>query len=305
MFGSDILDVVIALSFTYFLLAIVASAGQEIVAQATSWRAKTLKAGIGRLLADPTFQGLAGKVYSHPLIASLDQPSYLRNTRFADSLLDSLSTAEAAKETSIETVLAGIDALPEGSAKTQLQVLVRQGGDTLEGLRQAVAAWFDEGMERLSGAYKRNSRKVLLALGLGMAVLFNIDTIAMAQALAANPSIRAAIVQSAGTVTGSGGPTTTPTDAIRLLDGLEPGIGWSVCWYPSAENDARPATDLPAPCGQNLGGRWPPGEAWINYVVLRIPGWVFTALAVMLGAPFWFDILNKLVDLRATGKKVD
>jgi hypothetical protein len=303
VFGSDILDVVIALAFTYSLLSIVASAGQELVAQAVSWRAKTLKQGIGHLLDDPTFQGLANEVYRHPLIASLDRPSYLRNTRFADSLLETLSTAEAATQTSILTVVAGINALPPGNARTQLQILVRQGGDTLEGLRLAVASWYDEGMERLSGAYKRNSRKVLLALGFGMAVLFNIDTIAMAQILAANPSIRTAIVASAGTVTASGEPTTEPVDAIRLLNGLEPGIGWSVCWYPSDENAARPASELPTPCGQNLGGRWPTGEAWLNYMVLRIPGWIFTALAVMLGAPFWFDVLNKLVNLRATGKK--
>lgn len=305
MFGSDILDVVIALAFTYTLLAIVASAGQELIAQAVSWRARTLKRGIGRLLADPTFQGLAGKVYGHPLIASLDKPSYLRNTRFADSLLDTLSTADTATELTIETVVEGINALPDGNAKAQLQVLVRQGGDTLNGLRQAVVTWYDEGMERLSGVYKRYSQVVLLALGLGMAVLFNVDSIAMAQTLATNPSIRSAIVESAGAVAGSGQPTTTPADAIKLLNGIEPGIGWTVCWYPSDANAARSADDLPAPCGQNLGGRWPPADAWISYAVLRIPGWIFTALAVMLGAPFWFDLLNKTVNLRATGKKVD
>ncbi len=304
MFGSNILDVVIGLAFTYFLLAVVASAGQELVAQAVSWRAKTLKNGVGNLLADPTFEGLAGRVYSNPLIASLDRPSYLRNTRFADSLLHTLSTAQTAGEISIETVVQGIDALPDGSAKSQLQILVHQGGNTLEGLRKAVATWYDEGMERLSGVYKRYSQVVLLTLGLGMAVMFNVDTVAMAQTLATNPSIRTAIVASAGAVAGSGAPATTPTDAIKLLDGIEPGIGWSVCWYPSDANPARAATDLPAPCGQNLGGKWPTGEAWINYLLLRIPGWIFTGLAVMLGAPFWFDLLGKLVNLRATGKKV-
>ncbi len=182
-------------------------------------------------------------------------------------------------------------------------MLVRQAGGSLEGLRQGVASWFDEGMDRVSGAYKRNARKVLVALGLGMAVLFNVDTIAMAQTLATNPSIRSAIVASAGTIAGSGQPTTKPADAIRLLNGVEPGLGWSVCWYPSDASAGRPPTDLPIPCGQNLGGVWPPAAAWVNYVVLRIPGWIFTALAVMLGAPFWFDLLNRLVNLRASGKK--
>jgi len=32
-------------------------------------------------------------------------------------------------------------------------------------------------------------------------------------------------------------------------------------------------------------------------------GWLFTAFAVSFGAPFWFDILNKLTNIRAAGSK--
>jgi len=40
-------------------------------------------------------------------------------------------------------------------------------------------------------------------------------------------------------------------------------------------------------------------EAWF----LKILGWLITALAISFGAPFWFDLLNRLVDLRGSGKK--
>jgi hypothetical protein len=33
-----------------------------------------------------------------------------------------------------------------------------------------------------------------------------------------------------------------------------------------------------------------------------ILGWLITAFAVSLGAPFWFDLLNKFVNIRASGK---
>jgi hypothetical protein len=33
-----------------------------------------------------------------------------------------------------------------------------------------------------------------------------------------------------------------------------------------------------------------------------ILGWVITALAASLGAPFWFDLLNRFVNVRASGK---
>ncbi len=35
----------------------------------------------------------------------------------------------------------------------------------------------------------------------------------------------------------------------------------------------------------------------------RLTGWLLTALAISLGAPFWFDLLNKFIQLRATGPK--
>ena len=35
------------------------------------------------------------------------------------------------------------------------------------------------------------------------------------------------------------------------------------------------------------------------------PSTLVTALALSLGAPFWFDLLNRLVNLRQTGKPPD
>ena len=38
---------------------------------------------------------------------------------------------------------------------------------------------------------------------------------------------------------------------------------------------------------------------------LPVLGWLFTALAASLGAPFWFDLLKKAANLRATGPNPD
>jgi hypothetical protein len=37
-------------------------------------------------------------------------------------------------------------------------------------------------------------------------------------------------------------------------------------------------------------------------VLRHLPGWLLTALAVSLGAPFWFDLLNKFMVVRSTVK---
>jgi len=37
---------------------------------------------------------------------------------------------------------------------------------------------------------------------------------------------------------------------------------------------------------------------------LVFAGWMITALALSLGAPFWFDLLNKVVQIRTTGPQI-
>jgi len=37
--------------------------------------------------------------------------------------------------------------------------------------------------------------------------------------------------------------------------------------------------------------------------LVKLAGFVISAFAVMLGAPFWFDLLKKIVPVRMTGMK--
>jgi hypothetical protein len=39
--------------------------------------------------------------------------------------------------------------------------------------------------------------------------------------------------------------------------------------------------------------------------LVTVIGWLITAVAICLGAPFWFDMLNKLISIRGVGSKVD
>jgi hypothetical protein len=53
---------------------------------------------------------------------------------------------------------------------------------------------------------------------------------------------------------------------------------------------------------------WPDHEtkgfgSWLWYLLThRFAGWIVTILAVSLGAPFWFDTLNKFMNIRNAGK---
>ncbi|HEY1872124.1 MAG TPA: hypothetical protein VGG71_13775, partial [Chitinophagaceae bacterium] len=48
---------------------------------------------------------------------------------------------------------------------------------------------------------------------------------------------------------------------------------------------------------------WPkPNDNSENFLTMFF-GWIATILAICLGAPFWFDILNKIANLRSSGPK--
>jgi hypothetical protein len=41
---------------------------------------------------------------------------------------------------------------------------------------------------------------------------------------------------------------------------------------------------------------------WGQTLRYHIIGWLLTGFAASLGAPFWFDLLNKFMNLRSAGK---
>jgi hypothetical protein len=74
-------------------------------------------------------------------------------------------------------------------------------------------------------------------------------------------------------------------------------------------NAATPGTSLTdeekATLGSVLGWTRASVPADLATWLQRIVGWIFTAIAVSLGAPFWFDTLSRFVNLRNTGNTPD
>jgi hypothetical protein len=44
------------------------------------------------------------------------------------------------------------------------------------------------------------------------------------------------------------------------------------------------------------------GEAVARQAPYHVPGWLLTAFAISLGAPFWFDVLKRIMVIRSTVK---
>lgn len=268
MFGSAIAEVVIGLTFIYLVLAIVVSQVNELLAGAFDWRADLLQEGIRNLLAD---SGLADRVLAHPLVARSSgdparRPSYVPSDIFARALFDGLVPSHGAP--SLAGIEASIAKLPDGDAKTTLTSLFAHAPGGIEGKRNAVEDWYDAAMERLTGVYTRQVQLVTLAIGAFVVVVLGADSIALAATLWQEQGIRSALAGAAQQAGAAG-----LEDAVNTLSAFALPLGWPA--YPASAAD------------------------W----VIKIAGLAITILAVSLGAPFWFDLLNRFTNLRASGPK--
>ncbi len=307
MFGSEVLEVGIGIAFVYLLLSLMCTVLNEWVAGLLAMRSQNLESGIRGLLNDPQGKGLAQQFYDHPLIKALAQPghkpSYVPSRLFAMALLDTLAPAEkAAGPKTLAKARQAVAALPDVHLRKVLLTCLDQAGNNLKLARENVEGWFNDAMDRVSGWYRRKIQLIVLGLALLVTLAVNADTIMIANSLSRDAVLRAAIVAAAqetakrpfpeiaGPAAGEGVTPSRATEAIpsltriaQLRDELQQlqlPIGWSV-----EKGDAR---RLPSDV-----------QGWL----MKVLGLLFTTVAVSLGAPFWFDTLNKLlrINIRAAG----
>jgi hypothetical protein len=114
-------------------------------------------------------------------------------------------------------------------------------------------------------------------------------------ALSQDQALRAAVVAAAQARVQTVPPPTTQSSIDQTLSEIEGlgvlrlPVGWTgqpLPWASATGTSPKP-TDVPRDPG-----------AWVQ----KLLGLLVTAAAVSLGAPFWFDMLNKAVNLRAAGQ---
>jgi hypothetical protein len=173
-----------------------------------------------------------------------------------------------------------IGSSPVGRA---LRTLAEQSGDDVNVLRENIEIWFNGAMDRVSGHYKRRTQWVIFALGFMLTIFLNVNTITIARRLSTDATLRSVIVAQAEGYASRGDALEADYDRNREeLTQLGLPIGW------------QSGIDFINPLGEKF-------NAW-DHVVLPMLGWLLTAAAISLGAPFWFDLLNKFMVIRSTVK---
>ena len=342
MLNSTTLEVAIGMAFIYLLLSLFCTAINEAISSILGSRATNLEKGIQSLFTDglktkgdddgkggltPAVT-LAEAIYDHGLIQSLYRstvsekppgwfsrlgshlPSYIPSRTFASALFDvlfpSIAPAESNAESkdrqepqtnavppglpnSLTAMLSEVAKLPDSKGKEAIATIVKQAGGDVTATRRALEAWYDDGMDRAAGWYKRKTQYVLFVIGLIIAVGLNVDSIAIGRTLWINPALRSYSVAAAEQYAKSqSAPTADASKALSSLQSLSLPVGWNPSKYPGVKE-------------QGEGAAYSQQFSFLSLLFV-IAGWFLTAIAMTLGAPFWFDLLNQFMVIRSTIK---
>ncbi len=214
------------------------------------------------------------------------------------------------------------------------QLSAEKGEAAVAKAREEFECWFNDSMDRLSGTYKRKAQLTAFIIGIVLAVFMNVDSINLANNLWREPTLRQTIVaqaqdyaaanqQAPGATTDSSGAVLNPTQNIQELQtqlgALNIPFGWVSQPIPYDASTPCKMTTLTeyddqgkavSIFGVHMGTvcypliNTPPFTAdnWLAWLT-KILGMIITGAAAAQGAPFWFDILKKMVNVRSSGIK--
>jgi hypothetical protein len=308
MFGSTTVDIAIGIVFVLLLLSLIASTINEIILSLLNMRGKELLRGLETLLDDVDATGLVSGLYNHGQIFGLfkgtfdpkktgNLPSYIPPQNFVLALLDVVPAAAqiagqagivqqdvAAMLASLRTAAQKLanDPKTEKVGRPLVSMLHAAGNDDAK-LRKSLEDWYNSAMDRVSGWYKYRTQKILFGIGLVLAISLNADTVRIVKQLSLDPTLRQSIVAAAQSAKQADSKTGQPIQdqiqqaqkQVSQIETLGIPLGWAQVLLPES--------------------------SWkLDWEVFL--GWLLTAVAVSLGAPFWFDMLNKIMVVRSTIK---
>ena len=169
-------------------------------------------------------------------------------------------------------------------AARSLKAFVRDAHGDYTKLQAQIADWYDAYMDRVGAEYKRRSQIIIAIIAVVIVSALNLDTFKIYKQLTSQPAFAAALAKKADSIISQGNPTAaSPPTFGSAVDAV----------------NARIAA-LPVPIGWHADD-----SPKVNPVWYKVIGLFITAVAASLGAPFWFDALSKLANLRSVGPKPD
>jgi hypothetical protein len=309
MINNPALDVAIGLAFIYAIYSLIATVSTEIFSTFLKLRGKNLKIAILRMLDNSSFpenqkenslkppenkleNDLSEKFLNQPEIRFLGRitrngkercPSYIKPTTFARALLNTLDYTWS-ENTNLSSLKEKLN--PENPTHKLIINMLDEANEDIEKFKELSAQWFNDTMDRASGWYKRKTQLITLITAALIVFPLNLNTIEISRKLGSDKKARVEMVEAAGNYIQSYSLVNhTNQNNLAKLDSLNNQM--QVLLSEAAE------TGSILEIGLNLKS---PSD-WFIYIF----GCLLTVIALSLGAPFWFDLLNRFVKLRNSG----
>ncbi|SOD79636.1 hypothetical protein [Spirosoma fluviale] len=334
---STLLDVAIGLIFIFFVFSIFVSGIVELINSLIEQRAKLLRLALGKLLG----KALSKEFFEHQLteikqehFAGFRKPiSYLSAESFSTVLIDLLTRSAGGQlpsdlkptEQTFEKIKQLSNQSDAGKYETVIKLIqpILAKSDNFNTFQTELEKWYNGYMEQVSGWFKRYVQGVLRLVALVVTLLLNVDTIHLTNQLFNDNGLRDRLVDAAVKTTADGGASFKKDTAfVSQLARYDSSLVKKDSLN-SSKIQIKPAltgadslvvqavyvdfvkgrvADLKLPIGWVLTGKqgpWLPGQ---DHGVAFL-GWLLTAAALSFGAPFWFDLLLKLVNIRNTARR--
>jgi hypothetical protein len=323
MNGLGILELVIGVIFVYFLLSLICVALQEARSRFAKLRIENLK----KWIVDTFNKGdkiLGDRLWCNIIIDGLTQEqkasSYISREIFVNALLHEIhhgeNTAPGKNQNyttdfdpytihSIKNSITESSLLSDGFKRVLLQ-FHSESFSNLETFKVRIGRWFDEAMERNAGTYKKDAQHWILIFSFIITIAINVDSIKLIRYFYENK-------EEAKKVADAAEEMITDPRVVKTIEALKDTSRTNdKAQIDSIHQDVKAIKEYHAklqslglPIGWTIAPDY--GDAsclsiflyWLKTVI----GWFITGIAVSLGAPFWFDTLNKLVNLRSAGKR--
>ena len=327
-----ILEVAIGLVFVWLILSAATMEAQNVFGRIFQLRANFLEKSISDMFGGE--KKYVDAFYAHPAIQELyrkgflhrtKRPDYIPNPVFAEVAFEvflNLGLGKNEREVdsiSLQEIIDRVEVINDANpvlGYNLRRLLPGFNGEEIISksrsfeqkaaeMKKNAEGWFDSSMTRASFWYKEKAQVIAFLLGLLIAFVINIDTVEIARQLWRDPTLRQTLVAQAEAMDIEGDPISV-TDLEEYYKDINLPVGWTsdrlettTCAGVSVKEDylvvateggCYQVSSLPA-----FGDFW----GW----VVKLLGLTFSAFAAMQGAPFWFDMLRKLLDIKGGGSK--
>lgn len=331
MFGMESLDVMVGIITVYLIFALACTAIVEALSAWFDVRSRNLEAALEEFLHgnDANGEKFVKVFFAHPIVQSLSKGANGRPSYISPEIVGQVVTSLIYTQNGASTLKQGIDNLSGTTQDNRIKGLLdalssetRKNIEDVEAFRKLIEKHYDAAMDRATGWYKRHTQNTAIIASTILVIFANIDTISLINTLSSNPAARAKMVEIAkqevdtakaeqkikeGTKTPETSPKPDTPAAAPLNQSADmPASTPAPDLVNEAKNRSEKAaaalakanTDL-STAGIQLGWKaFPTGcSNWVSKLI----GLLISILAISLGAPFWFDMLSRVMQVRAAG----